>query len=43
MSYLFISYVNDGKFLPEALSEFPDSSPTAFTITKLEEITRRKI
>ena len=30
-SYLFISYVNDGRVIPKALSELPDSSPTAFT------------
>jgi len=28
---LFISYVNDGRVIPKALSELPDSSPTAFT------------
>lgn len=43
VSYLFISYVNDGILVPEAFSELPDSSPTAFTNTKLEQITRRKI
>ena len=37
MSYLFISNVNDGILVPEAFSELPDSSPTAFTITKLEK------
>ena len=28
---------------PKALSEFPDSPHTAFTLTELEEITNRKI
>ena len=35
MSYLFISNVNDGILVPEVFSELPDSSPTAFTMTKL--------
>ena len=43
VSYLFISYVNEGIVVPEAFSELPDSSPTAFTNTKLEKNTRRKI
>ena len=28
VSYLFISYVNDGRLIPEALSEFSDSPST---------------
>ena len=37
MSYLFISNVNDGILVPKAFSELSGSSPTAFTIKKLEK------
>ena len=43
MSYLFISNVNDGILVPKAFSELSGSSPTAFTIKKLEKNTRRKM
>ena len=43
MSYLFILNVNDRILVPEAFSELPDSSPTAFKTTKVEKNTRRKM
>ena len=40
---IYISYVNDGILIPEALSETPESSPLPFTLGKLAKITRSKM